>query len=511
VIPIGPIVVIGIRLLAGRGLPGIQNGTPQMARSWRLTLYGLLSVAWGILAVVLYGWSQELASPNHARSRGDLILLPIALGVVFGASVLFFSWPILRRLVRRLHRPKLVYYLAHLCLICPFTGEAYAGASLLALLALAHRGNVKKEELDWFQARLSKERRHLGTYATACALHQMLTARIARDERRFEEADVLTQRARTLLVTTTYLSSPAIPKGVRKLAYELIALDNARRGQWGMLEGAFPGDLTPLARVIRAFWYAIAGRSSSNERERKAVERFRRKLKSPILDRLYARSERVEPEPTTAEAVWTRSCGTLKALLLGETVPPRAAQNMLAAFDVLLDPSCPATVLPEAIRDDDELVDFAHEEIAKALVHPVLRIDAPLHAMPAHGPISARVYQDAETALSGEVDRALAMVTERLERGERLDPFSEWCQVSHVRSAYHRLGTTIGPHAVAQIWPNLVYVYCKLGVDLSEKYPRMRPLAHAVFRSLWCDATRFEDRTNIDQQLHNMNVTAGVE
>ena len=60
------------------------------------------------------------------------------------------------------------------------------------------------------------------------------------------------------------------------------------------------------------------------------------------------------------------------------------------------------------------------------------------------------------------------------------------------------------------VWPHFVFVYGNFGVQLSEEEPRMRPLAHAVFKCLHGDAVRLEDADNVKQQAHNMKVTAGV-
>ena len=69
----------------------------------------------------------------------------------------------------------------------------------------------------------------------------------------------------------------------------------------------------------------------------------------------------------------------------------------------------------------------------------------------------------------------------------------------------------LGTPAAAEIYPRFVHLYCNVGVELSERFPRMRPLAHAVFKCLSGEALRFQDAENVSQQAHNMHVTSGVD
>lgn len=418
----------------------------------------------------------------------------------------FFAWPILHALARRGH-VKLAYRLAHLVLLFPSTGETYSGACLLALVALARRGDVTAEERKWVKERLRKESRHLGTYATACALHLLLEARAARDEGRLGEAQELTHRARILLGTVTYVSDRGVPAPVRKIVFELLGLDDARLGRWGSLEIAPEKALTPLARVLRAW----TRERMMNKPVEPKIARLRRRLASPVLDKLFERREEA-PAPETPRAMWARARRDFQVIARGGSIGPRNILNMLVRFDLMTHPEFPETILPEAIRSDEELVASIHDEIAAALGDVVLREGAPLFAMKGYGPVSARVYQRVEAALLGEMDRKLRLLDERTKTGQRgYGPFEDWLEASEIRSLYRRIEMALGPDAVANVYPHFAFTYCNLGVMFSETQPRMRPLAHAIFKCLSGEAIRFEDQENITQQAHNMKVTAGAD
>ncbi len=505
-------VVVLIAILAIRGLAHYsqkKNGAPvaQTARGGGPLVWWLLLVAWLIFSIYALATALSLLVDGAVVTAATL--LDIAwkvLVVAAGACFFFFAWTILSALARG-GRPKLVYYLARIALVFPSTGETRSGACLLALLALARRGDVTAAEREWVRARLRNEKRHLGTYATACALHLLLESRAARDEGRIGDAHQSLHRARILLGTVTYVSARGVPSAVRKIVWELLGLDDARLGHWGSLEIAPEKALTPVSRVLRGW---TRERLMDKPAEPK-VDRLRRKLTSPGLDRLFARTNE-SLRPDGARAMWMRAQRHFRVLVLGGSIGPRHVMNVLATFDVMLHPEFPETMLPEAIRTDDELVAGVHEEIAAALTEPILREGAPLFAMKAYGPISARVYQRVEAALFGEMERTLRALDMRTKAGHRRDSaFEEWLEASEVRSLYRRIEMALGPDAIGQVWPHFVFSYCNLGVQLAETAPRMRPLAHAIFKCLSGEAVRFDDKENIKQQAHNMRVTAGAE
>jgi hypothetical protein len=505
----GPLIGIVIAL-AIRGLLASRNGkgrsAPTTAQSGRPMLWGLLLLGW--IGFTIYAVTCTLM----LLDVGAVVTLPAVLRCAFelavtgaGACVLFLAWPILRRLARG-GRPKLVYYLAQCALLFPRTGETHSGASLLALLALAHRGNVTKDELDWVQARLRKETHYLGTYATACALHLALRARLAADAEDLARSQEWSQHARIVLGTITYVSDNGVPDGVRQVAYELLGLDDARLGRWGSLEIAPEKSLTPLARVLRGW---TRERLMDKPAEPK-VARLRRRLATPTLDELFNRPREFSA-PGGVDEVSLRVRRHFVTLVRGGAIGPRHILNLLGALDALLHPKFKETLLPAAVRDDDEIVTQIHEEVARTLAGPIAREGAPLFAMNGYGPISARVYQQVEAQLLGEMERALANLDARTAARVRNDPFSEWLEASYVRSVYRRLEHCLGPEAAAHVWPHFAFSYGRLGVRLSETSPRMRPLAYAVFKCLSGEAVRFDDKENIKQQAHNMTVTSGVE
>ena len=493
---IGPVIValiLIVRALAYVANRSAYDGPATPRYTGRQVLWAVLLLAW------IAGATWTLAAALAREPRFAAIGLPLA---SVGAAVLFFAFPILRALARRGH-PRLVYRLAHLSLVFAIAGEAYSGACLLALLALAPRGGVTREELDFVRTRLAKETYHAGAFATASALLLLLEARVARSEGRHADAASLWEKGRTLLGTVTYVSERAVPRPALAIAYELLGLDDAGRGRWGTLELAPDQALTPVSKILRGW----ARERLMKQPPVPKIDRLRRRAASPVLDALFARrSEPEEAEPTD-EQLWERARRDYVVLLRGGSTGPRRIINLLATFDVMLHPRFERTALPPEMRDDEEAVASIHDDVASALTGPLAREGAPLFAMKAYGPISARVYQNVETALLGEMERALDALDARMKHGDRLDATGEWLEASYVRAVYRKIQMTLGSDAGARVWPRFVFSYCGLGVDLSENEPRIRPLAYAIFNCLHGEAVRLEDEDNVRQQAHNMRVT----
>jgi len=153
VLPIGP-AILALRLLTRQNGGGGTTAwrPPTSVPNFRRVAWVLLVIAWSLELVVVVGLLAAMIAP--APTSKILELAGFALIGVFGGAYLFAAFPILRALAR-LGKPRLVYYLAHLSLVCQRTGETYAGATLLAALALAHRGNVSEQECAWLVSRLA--------------------------------------------------------------------------------------------------------------------------------------------------------------------------------------------------------------------------------------------------------------------------------------------------------------------------------------------------------------------
>jgi hypothetical protein len=182
---------------------------------------------------------------------------------------------------------------------------------------------------------------------------------------------------------------------------------------------------------------------------------------------------------------------------------------MLATYDALLDPGSPDTVLQFGIRDDEELVSGVQDAVAESIAEVLAPAGAPLHAMSRFGPISARVHARLETMLFQDLTRSLERLDERRAGGTRLDARAEWLEVSLVRARYRRLQLTLGDAALARVQQQFTYTYCNLGVDLSNKAPRRRPLAHAIFHTLHGESLRAGNQASIALQAKNMKITEG--
>jgi hypothetical protein len=323
------------------------------------------------------------------------------------AVALLMPWPVLR-VIARLGRPRLVYYLAHAVLICPRTGETYAGAVLLSAVALAHRGGATRDERAWLWGRLAREERALGTFGAASAILLLLDARAARDEGRTADASGASALARAVLGTITYGSPAGAPRPVRKLSQELLALANASQGEWGLV-GSLPArGLTATTRTLRAY-----------ARER-LIEADDGKLAgrpeaSALAGALFARRSR--PKSVPFDQAREKARAAYLALARGEAVGVHDTLSMLHVFDALLSPSFEHTAVPEEIRDDEALVEAIQEEVAIAVAEVLEPHAPPIFALTTPGPISARVYEKLESRLFDELSRVISPLHERTQHG----------------------------------------------------------------------------------------------
>jgi hypothetical protein len=432
----------------------------------------------------------------------------LAYAAVVGGGGFAFgqTWALLHPLARRGH-PRLVYYAAQLSPLFSATDNTRGGALLLSALALAYAPSCTEAQRAFLARRLAKEKRGGAAYGAALAMWHALEARAAREAGDDGRAIELEESAWAIFGTVTYMSAKASPLPVQRVAEEYLALDSARRGQWGGVERAlnagYPRSVTPAGRALLAF---VNEKLNGKARE-PADARVLRELASPIVDRLFAR----EPWGAPRDAVEARArAGRVYATLVRrEHVAPRMVLNMLATYDALLDPGFPDSVLPSGMGDDAELVNGMQDAVAESVAEVLAPTGAPLYAMSRFGPISARVHARLETVLFQDMTRSLDRLEERRASGTRLDARAEWLEVSLVRARYRRLQLTLGDAALARVQQQFTYIYCNLGVDLSNKAPRRRPLAYAIFHTLHGESVRVGNQASIALQAKNMKITEG--
>jgi hypothetical protein len=481
------------------------RGSGNITVRWRWIVWGTVVAGWVMGSpIVISAWAFALSTTG--RSLGPIVVaLVLSLAFVFVGVVLLSPWPVLRAIARR-GNARLVCTLAHVSLVFFRTGETGSAATLLAALALSHRGSVTGEERAWLEKRLRRGTRFLGTFAAAHAFTYALEGRALREAGRFEDAREWEETARVLLGTVSYMSKAGVPAPVRRLVHEYLALDSARLGLWGGVH--VPPEVRPT-KVHRVLHGWASERFFASKDDEKPPKPFRTDG-SPLADALAERpreATRIE----SAKDAHVRASRVYAALWKGEAVAPRDVLNMLMAMDVLTHPESTDTVLPEELRGDEAQVNAIHDELASAVAQALTRCDVPLHALPRYGPVSARVHQKVESALLGEWSRTIAQVEERRATYERRDGYGEWLEVSRVRRLYRRIEYCLGEPTVARLWPQFAYSYGNLGVRLSESLPRMRPLAHAVFAVMAREAERFQDLENVQRQASNMKITSGTE
>lgn len=478
-----------------------KGGSPSIVAS---TGRGLL---WGLAVLELFVQTIVVVAFALARNGPGLPTTAVLSALLlFGVAALFFPFECLRPLARR-GWVKTVYYAAHFSLIFGRTGETYAGASLLATLALAYRGDASEDELGWVRVRLAKERRAFGAFATAHAVLLLLEARADERDGRSAQASERRLQSRALLGTVSYMGSGA-PRAVRRLAFELLALDSARNAQWGMLREPGTRFPAPARRALRAW----VRETFLEEKPSWLDRRARKRLASPALEALHARStsplrEHAEARPIAADVY--------AALARGEAVPPRMTLLMLQVFDVLLSPEAEGSLIPPEQRDDQAFIDAMVESIASAVFEAVRIQGVPIYTLEDLGPVSCRVYAKLEAALSDDLLRLLSWLEARIEDLEARrcvlnPPLQEWHMASQVRALFRRYERTLGEAAANQVFNRYLVVQSAFAARLSDTWPRIRPLAYAMFHSLQLDAVRYGDR-NAEMMASNMKITRGVQ
>jgi hypothetical protein len=501
------LVIFLIRVIVAASKAKSGNTSTTLALPNARELFWYLAACGGTLLAFMCGCIVlvEMARNPSPVAVGAMLLAYVA---AVGGGIFAFvrTWTPLHLLARRGHF-RLVYYAAQLSPLFVRTDNTRGGALLLSSLALAYAASSTEAQRAFLARRFAGEKRGGAAYGAALAMWHALEARAAREAGDAARAIELEEGAWAIFGTVTYMSTKATPLPVRRVAEEYLALDSARRGQWGGVDrGASSLHARSTTLAGRALIAFVDEKLKGKAREQ-VDAKVLRDLASPIVDRLFARQPRDAPR----DAVEARArAGRVYAnLVRREYVAPRMVLSMLATYDALLDPAFPDTVLPPEIRDDAELVSGVQESVAESIAEVLPPAGAPLFAMSRVGPVSARVHARLETTLFQEVTRGLKRLDDRRAECPRLDARAEWLEVSLVRARFRRLQQTLGDAAVARLQQRFAYSYGCLGVDLSNKAPHRRPLAHAIFHVLHGESVRAGDQVNIDLQAKNMRITEG--
>jgi hypothetical protein len=425
-----PVVLIALLVRVIYQVVNAKSGkAPPLAWPDPRRLFWGIAATGGVLValpagLVLIGAMLDRPSPTTVGAT-----LAFATAVGGGTFAFGWTWTLLHPLARRGHF-RFVYYAAQLSPLFFATDNTRGGALLLSALALAYAPPCTEAQRSFLARRLAKEKRGGAAYGAALAMWHALEARAAREAGEPARAIELEDSAWAIFGTLTYMSAKASPLPVRRVAEEYLALDSARRGQWGGVDRAASSphvrSSTPAARALRAFVNEKLKGKAREEADAKVL----RDLASPIVDRLFAR----QPRGASRDVVeaGARAARVYVTLVRRDYVTPRMVLAMLATYDALLDPAFPDTVLPSEIHDDDELVSGVQDSVAESIAEVVAPAGAPLFAMSRFGPISARVHARLETILFQDLTRSLKRLDDRRADGTRLDAraecsMSRWC------------------------------------------------------------------------------------
>jgi hypothetical protein len=468
---------------------------------WYLVAIGgaLFALPFGVIVL------GEMVDHPSPATVGAMLAYAVAVGG--GIFAFGWTWTPLHSLARRGHF-RLVYYAAHLSPLFVSTDNTRGGALLLSTLALAYAPSCTEAQRAFVGRRLAKEKKGGGAaYGAALAMWHALEARAAREAGDTGRAIDLEDGAWAIFGTVTYMSTKAAPLPVQRVAEEYLALDSARRGQWGGVDrasGSFHArTATQAGRALLAFVNEKLKGKAREEADAKVL----RDLASPIVERLFGRQPR--DAPRDAVEARARAGRVYATLVRREYVTPRMILGMLATYDALLEPAFPDTVLPTEIRGDAELVSGVQDSVAESIAEVLAHTGAPLYAMSRFGPVSARVHARLETMLFQDVTRSLKRLDDHRAGGTRLDARAEWLEASLVRARYRRLQHTLGDAAVTRLQQQFAFSYGNLGVDMCNKAPQRRPLAHAIFHTIHGESVRTGNHASVALWAKNMRVTDG--
>ncbi len=256
---------------------------------------------------------------------------------------------------------------------------------------------------------------------------------------------------------------------------EWLALCDAELGAWELFGRATHAE-PPVFLALRGWVKEKLGTLSPTRAERRAREL----LRGPNADAWNARSGVIAP-PADATEARDRAAQTYVTLSRGGAASARSIGAMFYAYDRLLDPNDADTIVPSELQGDEAFVVGVQERLADGIASALSLRGAPLFRLATGGPISARVFQRLETKVTDDLTKAVTRWEERSKTRIRRTPTEDWDDVATLRMLFRRLEITLGPHAAARYFSRYNSVYWKLGSELSEQEPRMRPLAHAVF------------------------------
>ncbi len=497
-----PVVILVVRLLAR----GAQGG--KVAVAWprpRRLFWGVLAAA-GLLVGLPLALGTLGYAIDHPSPASVLTAVGVAAGIGGGLLLYLATWRLLHSVARR-GQHRLVYYLAQLSPLFLSSDGTRGGALLLASMALAYRPSCTTDERAFVGRRLGKERRGGAAFGAALALWHALEARAARDAGDCVRASEHEECAWSLFGTVTYMSAAATPVPVRRVAEEFLALDSARRGQWGGIahasESFHARTSTPARRAMVAY---LNEKLKGHPRDADDAKLLAA-LRSPVVGRMFARVPRETKLDAAGARAWANR--TYVALARREPVSPRAAIAMLSIYDSLLHPQCPDTLLPPEVRDDEAVVESVHDAVAESLAEVLVPVGVPLAAIGRYGPISARVHARIETQLLQELARSLKSLDERYAAGTRLDARGEWLETSLVRGRFRRIQYTLGEAAATRLQQGFAFSYGNLGVAMTKAPPQRRPLSHAIFNVLHGEAVKCGNQASITLQARNMSITQG--
>jgi hypothetical protein len=507
-LPVGalvPIVFLLVRLVVRASQASQGKAAPLVLPDPRRLFWGVVAI-FGLIVALPLGLALLGAAIDRPSPGSIAALVTLVAAVAGGVLAYGWTWSLLHRVARRGHH-RLVYYLAQLSPLFVSSDNTRGGALVLSAMALAYRPSCTQVERAFVARRLAKERRGGAAFGAALAVWHSLEARAARDADDAARALELEDCAWSLFGTVTYMSGKATPLPVRRVAEEYLALDSARRAQWGGIEAASASfharTSTPARRAMVAYLNKLKGQEPDRD-DARVLE----SLASPVIDRLFAREAREQKLGTAEARAWATR--TYVALVQRKPVSPRAAVAMLSIYDALLDPRSPDTLLPPEVREDEALVASVHDEVAGSLAEVLAPVGVPVYALGRFGPVSARVHALLETNLLQDLARSLKHLDERHRTGTRLDARSEWLDTSLVRARYRRVQYTLGEAAATRLQQGFAFSYGNLGVGMTSRAPLRRPLSHAIFNVLHGEALRCANQASIMLQLRNMKITEGV-
>ena len=507
-IPIGGIiaaVAIAARVASRNANGGASGGggvraPPPVSRgSVRTSADGVAILTWVFCGAGALGLPSAILSHN-----------PWAIGLCSVCFVFTFPWWVARKVLAPLGLHRLAFYVANFSRNT-WLNDKPGGPAFAAALALAHQDNASPRAIQWVEQKLNQSGKCLQPSGVgALAL--------------LEAAKGQYDSARALFDSLLQFDKRLLPRTLRLHAGQWLASDAAARGDWEKVLQVANHPQLPYSRLV-ALLAASARRALSRP---DAPGRFglwlawlwapRRLWTFLFVRKVSARALRparpsgspaLAPLPSEAGPVAAALHRHLSLRLESGKLSGAALKSVAAEWEKVLE--APGTLL--ALADRCAALGGGEVNQTLAKVRELLEAELAALAERAEGGAGGETPALLKGGLSQRRDQLFDRFEQLMDQMDRrkqakreLDAPSEWREVVALRGLYSELvaGVELPERQLvfSVVRDRLVNYAVWLYNERSE-----RPIANAVFRFLWTEATAMGDESSAKLNQKNADCT----